>query len=480
MLLYDTLTREKRRFVPINDMKVGLYTCGPTVYSYQHIGNMKAYITWDLLKRVLKHNGYSVKHVMNVTDVGHLIGDMDYGEDKVKTAAAREHKSVREVVEKYSGQFFSDLARLNVQKPDIIKRASDSIPEILNLIGVLEEKGYLYRLDDGMYFDTSRFKGYGALTGMGYDTLKESLKAGARVERPEGMKNVTDFAVWRLAKPGEKEMVWDTKYGRGFPGWHIECSAISMEYLGNHFDIHCGGIDHIQVHHTNEIAQSEAVTGERFVNYWMHNGFLKVNNGKMGKTFGNGYTVQDLAERGYSPLAYRYFVLTSHYRSELNFTFDALDGAENTLKKVYSLMDNLGEVRGEGEPDKEFGLQTSEARARFYDMLDDDLGTPEALSAFHELVGIANQKLSENSMTRRDAEAVVHALLEMDGMLAIGLSERRKVDLTPETEQLLKEREEFRERGDFKSADRIRERLRVEFGLELIDTKDGVRVRKTR
>ncbi|MGC8649164.1 MAG: cysteine--tRNA ligase, partial [Candidatus Micrarchaeia archaeon] len=298
MILYNTLGGKKEEFKPISDMKVGLYTCGPTAYFYAHIGNMKAYIDEDLLKRALLYNGYKVKHVMNVTDVGHLKSDQESGEDKVRAEAVAEHKTMREIVDFYSNLFFSDLKKLNIIMPDIIVRASDAIEDILKLIDILDKKGYLYKTKDGVYFDTSKFKDYGALIGMSFEQLNKQLKAGARVERSTEIKNITDFAVWRFALEDEKEMVWESKFGRGFPGWHIECSAISMKSLGEHFDIHCGGIDHIPIHHTNEIAQSEAATDKKFVNYWFHVGFLTVNGSKMAKSLKNIYTLADLEKKG--------------------------------------------------------------------------------------------------------------------------------------------------------------------------------------
>ncbi len=482
MLLYNTLTKSEEEFKPISNSKVGLYTCGPTVYSFAHIGNMVSYIYWDVLKRALRHDGFTVEHVMNITDVGHLFGDMDYGEDKVRFVAASQHKTLKEVAEFYMRQFLADEKRLNIIAPDVVRNASDEVKRVLELIDVLDSKGYLYKLDDGVYFDTSKFKGYGALTGMDFETLKESLKAGARVDRPKGMRNVTDFAVWRLAKSGETDMVWDSKYGRGFPGWHMECSAISTKYLGAHFDIHCGGIDHIQVHHTNEIAQSEAATGEKFVNYWLHNGFMTVDGRKMSKSVGNIYTLQELVDKGYSPLAYRYLVVSSHYRSGINFTFEALDNAENTLKRLYSLVENLFDMDKEGAADGEFRNRMHGFLTSFYKNLDDDLGTPEALKSFHEIANAANQRMGESKMTKADAQATLDALLEIDrSVLAIGLSERTyTVTATPEVEALVNERERLRKVRDFTAADAIRERIREEFGVELVDSKEGVKLRKAR
>ncbi len=475
--------RRKEEFIPIAEKMVGMYTCGPTVYNFAHIGNMVSYIYWDVLKRVLKHGGYAVKHVMNITDVGHRFDDAEFGsEDKMRSAAESQHKTLREIALFYTAQFAADAKRLNIIPPDTVRNASDEVGGILDLIGKLESRGYLYRLADGEWFDTSRFKDYGALTGMGFAALNESLMAGARVERPEGLRNITDFVVWRLSKPGETDMVWDSKYGRGFPGWHIECSEISMKYLGNHLDIHCGGIDHIPIHHTNEIAQSEAATGEKFVNYWLHNGFMTVDGRKMSKSLGNVYTLQDLIDRGHSPLAYRYLVISSHYRSELNFTFKALDGASSTLNRIYAVAENLSDVKTAGGADPVFVEAVRALSKRFYENLNDDLGTPEALKSFHEIINISNQRMSAREMTKSEARAALDALLEIDGsILALNLSERVDgVVLTPEVATLLKERERLREMRDFEGADKIRGAIRDRYGIELVDTKEGVKLRKAR
>ncbi len=441
---------------------------------------MKPYITWDLLKRTLIHDGYTVRHVENITDVGHLFGDMDFGEDKVRSTALKEHKSLKEVAEFYTKQFLEDEKRLNIVPPEVTRNASDEIEGILKLIDVLDRKGYLYKLDDGMYFDTSRFEGYGGLTGMDFETLKESIKAGARVERPKGMRNPTDFAVWRLAKAGEAEMIWDSKYGRGFPGWHIECSEIGMKYLGNHFDIHCGGVDHIPTHHTNEIAQSEAATGEKFVNYWLHNRFMKVDGKKMSKSIGNVYTLQDLINKGFSPLSYRYLVLSSHYRSELNFTFEALGGAEKTLKKIYSVINNLNGVNREGAAEGEFSNRVDELKVGFYDKLNNDLGTPEAFTDLHEIISMAAKRIGEGSMTKEEAMFAIAVLLEIDrNILGLGFENAlENTEIPAEASKLVQERELLRAKKDFKAADEIRRRLKEGFGLELIDTKEGVKVRR--
>src|SRR3989338_2131329 len=334
LLLYNTLGRKKQEFKPIKKGIVGLYTCGPTVYSYAHIGNLRTYIFEDILKRVLIENGYKVKHVMNITDVGHLTSDADTGDDKVEKSAKEQKKTVWDIAGFYTKVFQEDIAKLHILDPDIWCRATDHIKEQIELIKKLEKKGLTYKTSDGIYFDTSKFKDYGILGNI----KAEGLKAGVRVEIGE-KKNPTDFALWKFSpKDSKRQMEWKSPWGTGFPGWHIECSAMSMKYLGETFDIHCGGIDHVPVHHTNEIAQSEAATGKSFVKYWAHGAFLLLEKEKMAKSGGNFITLQTLIERGYDPLDYRYFCFTAHYRSELKFSFDALTScraAFNILKEKY-------------------------------------------------------------------------------------------------------------------------------------------------
>ena len=291
--IFDTYTRKKRKFVPIEKGKVGIYCCGPTVYNYAHIGNLRTYVFEDVLRRVLEYNGFEVKHVMNITDVGHLTSDADTGEDKIEVGARREGKSAWEIADFYTKAFFRDIERLNILKPKIVCKATDHINEMIELIKKLEEKNYTYRTSDGIYYDTSKFKEYGKLSGMNFKDLNEKLKAGARIEFNPEKKNITDFALWKFSpKDKKRQMEWNSPWGIGFPGWHIECSTMSMKYLGEHFDIHCGGIDHIPIHHTNEIAQSEAATGKKFVNYWVHGAFLVLSkNIKMAKSGENFITI---------------------------------------------------------------------------------------------------------------------------------------------------------------------------------------------
>jgi len=337
--LYNTLTRKKEAFKPIKKDQVGIYTCGPTVYSYQHIGNLRSYIYPDILKRALLYNNYKVKHIINITDVGHLTSDSDTGEDKMEKAAKKEGKTAEQIAEFYFKAFESDLNKLNVLPPTKWTKATAHIKEQIALIKKLESKGYTYKTSDGVYFNSSKFKTYGELINTGLKKglvrgLKKGLKAGFRVPMGE-KKNPTDFALWKFSPQNEKrQQEWESPWGIGFPGWHIECSAMSMKYLGEHFDIHTGGEDHVPIHHTNEIAQSEAATGKKFVNYWLHNAFIKSQGEKISKSTGGLYTLSELQDLGYSPMHFRYLTLLTHYRKPLNFSLENLDSAKNAYERL--------------------------------------------------------------------------------------------------------------------------------------------------
>ncbi|MGC8567935.1 MAG: cysteine--tRNA ligase [Candidatus Micrarchaeia archaeon] len=482
MILYNTMGREKEEFKPISDKKVGMYACGPTVYFFPHIGNLRAYVAEDLLRRLLVYNGYQVKHVMNITDVGHLVSDANVGEDKLRLESEKENKSMVEIANFYTAIFIRDLQRLNILMPDIMCKASMHIEDILNLINILDKKGYLYKASDGIYYDTSKFKDYGKLSGSSYEELNKSLKAGARVERPEGIKSITDFVVWRFAKGTEKEMIWDSPYGVGFPGWHIECSAMSMKYLGNHFDIHCGGIDHIPVHHTNEIAQSEAATGDKFVNYWFHVAFLSVNGQKMSKSLKNIYTLDDLINKGYNPLAYRYFLITGHYRQGINFTFEALENASNTLQKIYTTANSLFSIADSSKPaDPAYIEKILKLKSGFFEAMNNDLDTPTALFYFHSIINEGNRLLNSEKDPAH-AALVLNAILEIDdAILGIGirtaaLSSSEALD--KEAEALIQEREKLRKEKRFAEADKIRELLKEKYKIILEDTPEGLKWHK--
>jgi cysteinyl-tRNA synthetase len=371
--LYDNYERALREFVPQVPGKVSFYSCGPTVYDFQHIGNMRTYLFTDGLKRVLKLNGYEVTHVMNITDVGHLTSDGDTGEDKMEKGSKRTGMSAWSIAELYTKVFFEDLEQLNVPRATIVCKATDHIPEQVAFIIDIEKKGYTYRTSDGIYFDTSKQPGYGYLGRLDV----AGLQAGSRVDLGE-KKNPTDYALWKFSSPEEKrQMEWDSPWGRGFPGWHIECSAMAQKYLGDFFDIHSGGEDHLTVHHVNEISQTQARAGTRLANFWMHGYFINLNDEKMSKSKGEFLTVKSLVDRGYDPLAYRFLCLGAHYRSQMNFTWDALDAAKSGFDRLRNAVFALGEAAG--EPDAGYV-------ERLMEKLNDDLNFPQALALLFELI----------------------------------------------------------------------------------------------
>jgi cysteinyl-tRNA synthetase len=466
--LFNTLTRRKEKFLPLEKGKVKIYTCGPTVYWFAHIGNFRTFIFEDILRRVLEYNGYQVTHVMNITDVGHLTSDADTGEDRIEIGARRERKSAWEIADFYAKAFFRDAERLNLLKPTIVCKATDHIQDMIALVKKLEEKGFTYITDDGVYFDTSKLKDYGKLTGMNFDRLNETLKAGARVEFNPQKRNITDFALWKFSpKDQKRQMEWDSPWGRGFPGWHLECSAMSMKYLGETFDIHCGGIDHIQVHHTNEIAQSEAATGKEFVRYWLHSAFLVLGKKmRMGKSEGNIITIQDIVDKGFDPLAFRYLCLTAHYKSQLEFTWESLEAAQKALftlrEHVRRLRENLGKETKESGKKKVF-------QKMFLEAINDDLDMPKALSIVWNLVR------SEEPLSSKEKYEL---LLEFDKVLGLDLAKEARIEELPkEIEELIRKREEARKKRDWETADEIRKKLH-EMGIILEDTPEGVRWRR--
>ena len=455
--LYDNYERRLREFVPLHPGgEVGLYTCGPTVYDYQHVGNFRTFLFEDMLRRVLEWNGYRVRHVMNVTDVGHLTSDADDGEDKMEKGARRTGKSAWEIARIYTEDFLADMARLHIESPTVLCRATDHIREQIEFIADIEKNGYAYRTPDGIYFDTARQPDYGFLARLDV----KGLEAGRRVDLG-AKRHITDFALWKFSPPGEKrQMEWDSPWGKGFPGWHIECSAMAQKYLGDFFDIHCGGEDHISVHHTNEIAQTEARVGTRLANFWMHGYFLLLNDAKMAKSAGEFLRVQSLVDRGYDPLAYRYLCLTGHYRGQLNFTWDALDAAATALDRlrqgVYALRD-----AGTAAPDAELVL-------RFGNDLNDDLNLPRALAVAWEAL-------------RGDlAPAVKRAtLLRFDSVLGLGLAQwSPRVDAVPGDVQALADaRAAARKAKDWTEADRLRGLLNAA-GWDMEDKADGYALKK--
>lgn len=435
---------------------------------YAHIGNFRTYIFEDILRRVLEFNSFKVKHVMNITDVGHLVSDADTGEDKMEIGARREKKTVWEIAESYTKTFFEDAERLNILKPTVICKATDHISEMIELIQKLEKKGYTYIIDSGVYFDTSKLKDYGKLTGMNFEKLNETLKAGARVEFNPQKRNITDFGLWLFSpKDKKRQMEWNSPWGVGFPGWHIECSALSMKYLGETFDIHCGGTDHTSIHHPNEMAQSEAATGKKVVNYWLHGAFLVFGEKtKMAKSAGGGIRVQNLIEKDFDPLAFRYLCLTAHYRSLLEFTWDSLRAAQNSLFTLREHVRRLSQLLGEKEKKSK---RAEEYWNNFFEAVNDNLNMPEALATIWKLVR------SEREVGNKEKYEL---LLKFDKILALNLDrEVAREKLPKEIEELVQKREEARKKKDWKKADEIREKIQ-ELGYALEDTVEGVRWKK--
>jgi len=459
LTLYDNYERKARAFEPLSTRgPVGLYTCGPTVYDYQHVGNYRTFLFEDVLKRALRWNGHAVRHVMNVTDVGHLVSDADEGEDKMEKGARRTGMSAWEIAKLYTDAFLEDLKRLHIEDPDVLCRATDHIAEQVAFIVDLERNGYTYRTSDGIYFDTSKQPDYGYLARLD----KAGLEAGKRVDLGE-KRNATDFALWKFSPAGGKrQMEWDSPWGRGFPGWHIECSAMAQKYLGDYFDIHCGGEDHIPVHHTNEIAQTEARVGTRLANFWMHGYFLLANDAKMAKSAGGFLRVATLVDKGYDPIAYRYLCLTGHYRTQLNFTWDALDAAATGLSRMRTGFHAL--------PVDPAALADAAAIDRFTAEINDDLNLPRALAvAWDVLRGELPPAVKRATLVR------------FDEVLGLGLDAwQPREDDAPDTVRALAEaRLAARRAKDWAEADRLRGELAAA-GWAMEDGKDGYALKRQR
>jgi len=458
--LFNSLSRKKEVFKPLKGRVVRIYTCGPTVYWFAHIGNLRTYIFEDVLKRVLEYNGYKTKHIMNITDVGHLTSDADTGEDKVEKAAKKEKKNAWEIAKFYTAAFKKDLKLLNIKKPDVWIKATQTISGQIGLIKTLEKKGFTYKILDGIYFDTSKLKTYGRLW-----PKKMEIKPGARIEMVQGKKNPTDFALWKFSPPGVKrQMEWDSPWGRGFPGWHTECVVMSIKNLGIPFDIHCGGVDHILIHHTNEIAQAEAAFGKIFAKYWLHGEFLVLKKARMGKSEKNIILVKDLIEKGFNPLSYRYLCLSTHYRSKLLFSWESLKAAQNALNNIYDIVSNLKNKTSKPN------LKTQnffEYKKQFQNFINDDLNTPRALALTWNLIG--NEKISNQEKYR--------LLLDFDKIFGLGLEKVKKPRIPKQIKDLAKTREEYRKKGDFEAADKIRRKIQ-ENGWRVEDTPGGPKIKK--
>jgi cysteinyl-tRNA synthetase len=461
--LFNTMGRELQAFVPIEKGKAGMYACGLTVYNYAHVGNLRTFLFEDVLRRTLEYFGYEVRHVMNVTDVGHLSGDAEDGEDKMVASSRRTGKTVWEIAEFYTKAFLRDFAALRCRMPSVLCKATDHIAEMIALIRRIEEKGFTYSAGGNLYFDIAKFARYGALALLD----KQDLRAGARIAVDEGKRNPADFALWfTKSKFVDQAMTWDSPWGRGYPGWHIECSAMSMRYLGESFDIHCGAIDLVPVHHTNEIAQSEAATGSRWVSYWLHGEFLLMGRDKMAKSAGNFVTLSTILEKGFDPLDYRYFCLGAHYRTQLTFTWEALESARAGRR---GLADRIAQLSTEATS----GPEEPTGPARKY--LDDfeahaaeDLNMPKCLADLWTLL---------RDSTVAPAQKL-GAALRMDAILGLDLAEAKpaEVALDEESRQLVAEREQARKNRDFKRADEIRALL-LSKGIEVQDGPQGSKLR---
>ncbi len=457
MKLYNTLSKKVQEFIPNEEGKVKMYTCGPTVYSYAHIGNLRTYISEDILEKGLRFIGYDVSRVMNITDVGHLVGDGDTGEDKMAVAAKREHKSSLDIAKYYTKCFFDDCDKLNIKKPDVVSNATDNIDMYIKMISKLLESGYAYISDGNVYFDTSKFSNYYELSGRNSDDLIVAVRDDISVDTAK--KNPFDFGLWFTnSKFENQELQWDSPWGRGYPGWHIECSGISIKYLGEKLDIHCGAEDAIFPHHTNEIAQSECYLGHKWCNYWVHMGFLNDKSGKMSKSKGEFLTVSLLEEKGYNPLSYRYLCLNSYYHNQLTFSFDILDGAEKAYLKLKNRIFKLGD--GDLQQDRyDYYIN------KFKEFIEDDLNTSNMITLLYDVVKDSDL----NDGTKRKLIAKFDEVLSLD--LLKDTDNSVSID-----EEMIKEkialRSDAKKRKDFAEADKIRDDL-LAIGIRLIDTREG-------
>ena len=459
--LFNTMSREKEQFVPLRKGKVGMYTCGPTVYNYPHIGNYRAYAFGDLLKRYLRFKGFKVNHVMNITDV----------EDKTIRDSRKEGVTLREFTTRYTQAFFEDLHALHITDADTFCKATDYINDMIALVSKLLDKGLAYKGEDGsVYYKVSAFKDYGRLAHLNVDDLKAG--ASGRVKADEYTKeNVHDFALWKAYSKEDGDVAWDAPFGKGRPGWHIECSAMSMRFLGESFDIHTGGVDLVFPHHQNEIAQSEGATGKPFVKYWLHNEWLLVDGEKMSKSKGDFYTIPDLVKKGFAPLAIKYVLLATHYRQQLNFTFESVKAAQASLERLQNLISALQQLKG-NTSEGETAELIAALKDGFEKAMDDDINVSEALAVLFDFVKEVNSAIAADSVSEKDAKLFLQALQEIDQVLGIMTFETKGLDEA--IDALVQEREAARRKKDFKKADAIRDELKKK-GIILEDTPQGIR-----
>ena len=460
MKLYNTMDRKVEEFVPIEEGKVGMYCCGPTVYNYAHIGNLRTYIFEDILHRTLEEAGYRVKHVMNITDVGHLTGDGDDGEDKLGKRSRETGKSVWDIAAFYTDAFFADEKALNIKRPNVVCKATDHIQDMIALIKRLEEKGHTYTAGGNVYFSIDTIDDYGKLAGQ----KQEDKLSGARIVVDGNKRNPQDFVLWFTnSKFGEQAMMWDSPWGRGYPGWHIECSAMSMKYLGEHFDIHCGGIDAIPVHHTNEIAQSEAATGHKWVNYWCHGEFLLNDKGKMSKSSGEFLTLPVLVGHGYNALDYRYFCLGGHYRTQLKFSYEALDHAKSARERLNSM---VAELKAKAKTESTISEKAESYKDSFFAALFNDLRCPEALAVMWKM-------LKDNSITEGEKLSLLYSMDKVLGLDLDKIEAKKEEKVGGEEEwKLVEERKQAKAEKNYQRADEIRKELE-ERGYIVKDTPQG-------
>ena len=460
MKLYNTMDRKVEEFVPIEEGKGGMYCCGPTVYNYAHIGNLRTYIFEDILHRTLEEAGYRVKHVMNITDVGHLTGDGDDGEDKLGKRSRETGKSVWDIAAFYTDAFFADEKALNIKRPNVVCKATDHIQEMIALIKRLEEKGHTYTAGGNVYFSIDTIDDYGKLAGQ----KQEDKLSGARIAVDGNKRNPQDFVLWFTnSKFGEQAMMWDSPWGRGYPGWHIECSAMSMKYLGETFDIHCGGIDAIPVHHTNEIAQSEAATGHKWVNYWCHGEFLLNDKGKMSKSSGEFLTLPVLVGHGYNALDYRYFCLGGHYRTQLKFSYEALDHAKSARERLNSM---VAELKAKAKPESTISEKAESYKDSFFAALFNDLRCPEALAVMWKM-------LKDNSITEGEKLSLLYSMDKVLGLDLDKVEAKKEEKVGGEEEwKLVEERKQAKAEKNYQRADEIRKELE-ERGYIVKDTPQG-------
>lgn len=451
---YNTLTRKKEDFVPVKPHQAGIYSCGPTVYKYAHIGNLRAYVFMDELRRVLEYNGYKVKSVMNITDVGHLVSDADDGEDKMSKSAHETGKTPLEIASFYTDQFMKDIDALNIKRPTVCPKATDNIPEMIAVVQSLLDKGYAYETEDGIYFSVEKFPDYGKLSGINLADQRH----GARVEVNSFKRHPVDFALWKKAAPNHLQQ-WDSPWGKGFPGWHIECTAMSKKYLGEVFDIHTGGVDHIPIHHENEIAQAECWLGHPAVHYWMHSEFMLIDGGKMSKSLGNTYTISDLVAKGYSPVVFRYFCLNVQYRQKINFTWEAMDAAKAAYNKLCAQL-----VSHKNSPARTEKSILDDFHNKFGEAINDDLNIPLAIGVLWTML-----KLPKSC-------DVYKLALDFDRVFALDFDkvkeEKKEIVIPDNVRQLAETRLQARKAKNWAESDRLREELSA-LGYSVKDTADG-------